>query len=711
MPFYYFLIGLLVAGCNLFADEEPGAVGARAPRCIQPQTRIMNPGFELGQAHWKVIAAEMIGAKVSSDSLSVYEGSRALKVDLEKAKRFSRSSFLLASPWVTLSDGGNFSFSLWIKSNRPGAKAALRIFNNISRDGMRSGRLQPKPLIKEFRCDQNWSQIIFTGALPAAEKNNYRFAVQLSDPAIYWLDQVEILQNDRLITLTPEIEAVLQPLPAATTFYPATGRAEALLWVVNHSTHARQLQWSARQRARLNAFEQPVTAQIDLAPRQIYLTRLQFEMPYADIYEVRWELRDQNSKLIQSDKMPLAAMNQQLPRADGGNPVWGLHLNAVNWEATLPILRNAGVRFLRNVALLHWDLVEPKPGAWQWPDSLVQFLRTQGFSILGKLCFTPKWAIDPAKLNDWLTQNKMPQSLEAYRNYIRSVVSHYRHDIDCWEIWNEPNLPRYFDGTPQDYATLLTAATEELKAVQPDAQVAGYSVTLIYKPETRNFVQAVINAQPNLRLDAFAFHPYSLASPEETGISEKIDDYRTLITEHQGSTPQLWSTEFGYPGKDTVNDAIAYNPPAPPRTIGELSQAAYLVRATGLLKMAGVKYFFAYALDSERIDRGPDVYGMLEENWIAAPKPALLAYLTLVALLGDAKFERRLDLGDPETFLLQFRRYDGKNIGMLWTTKREKNVNLPKALLRSERYDLFGNRINNNSATVTVTPIPGYFMF
>jgi hypothetical protein len=105
--------------------------------------------------------------------------------------------------------------------------------------------------------------------------------------------------------------------------------------------------------------------------------------------------------------------------------------------------------------------------------------------------------------------------------------------------------------------------------------------------------------------------------------------------------------------------------------------------------MAGVKYFFVYALDSERINRGPDIYGLLDESWVASPKPALLAYVTLATLLGDAKFEKRFDVGDPEIYLLQFQRHDGKSVDILWTTKGEKHVSLSKpSWPSSEKYDL-----------------------
>jgi hypothetical protein len=711
--FFWLFIGALANGCDIFAGGQKEAVGTPPPRYHRLQTLVKNSGFELGQAYWKDLASEIIGAKISADSSVACDGQRALKIDLQSAKRLSNDGdFMLASPWLTLQGGGYFSFSIYMKSNRHREKVSLRLFNSVSNEGLRSGKQLQQPMSKEFACSESWSRLTLEGQLPAAEKDNYRFVVQLAAPVVYWLDKVEILHNNRLLTFVPEIEAVLQPLSTSRKLCKTPGLTHALLRVVNHTNRQRRLRFVARQSATLNRFESSIDEQLVLEPKQSLLEQVKFDLPFADVYHIGWQVLDENSKPVQDGQLRLAAINSELPRAAGGEPVWGMHLNDNNLDASLPILRDSGIQLLRNLVNLHWDSLEPKPGQWQWPDSLLRYLQSQGFAVLGKLAYTPKWAIDPAKAKGWPLQNKMPVSMESYRQYVHSVVSRYAQQINHWEIWNEPNLARFFDGTPQDYASLLASAVAEIKSWQPQAHIAGYALAKCYDPATLDFIQTVINNQPALRLDAVSFHPYADMAPEEAGLPEKINQFRALFKKRQDDEPQFWITELGYQGKDTINTAIAYQPPLRRQPVNELTQAAYLARAAYLSKMAGVKYFFGYAMDSERVKRGPDIYGLLDEEWTASPKPALLAYLTVASLLGDAAFDRRVELSDPEVYLLQFRHSDGKNVSVLWATKEEKRVKLPTSLLHSVSYDIFGNRLNRPvDAMTTAGPLPIYFVY
>ncbi len=710
---FWLFIGTLTNGRDIFAGGQTKAVGAPPPRYKRLQTLVKNSGFELGQAYWKDIASEIIGAQISADSSVAFDGQSALKIDLQSAKRLSNNGvFMLASPWLTLQGGGSFSFSIYMKSNQQRAKVSLHLFNSVSNEGLRSGKQTQRPLFKEFTGSENWSRLGIEGQLPAAEKDNYRFVVQLTAPVVYWLDKVEIIHNGRLLTLSPEIEAVLQPISTSQKLNQSPGSTHALLRVVNHTNRQRRLLFVARQSTTLNLFASSIDKHLVLEPKQSLLERVKFDLPYAGVYHIDWQVLDENSKSVQDGQLRLAAINSELPRAADGEPVWGMHLNGNNLDASLPILRDTGIQLLRNLVNLHWDSLEPEPGRWQWPDTLLEYLQSQGFTVLGKLAYTPKWAIDPAKAKGWPIQNKMPASSEFYRKYVHSVVSHYAQQINHWEIWNEPNLTRYFDGTPQDYANLLAIAAAEIKSCQPQAHIAGYALAKCYHPSTLDFIQTVINNQPALRLDAVSFHPYADMAPEEAGLLEKVDQFRTLFKKRQVYEPQFWITELGYQGKDSINTAIAYQPPLRRQPVNELTQAAYLARAAYLSKMAGVKYFFGYAMDSERIKRGPDIYGLLDEEWTASPKPALLAYLTVASLLGDAVFDRRVELSDPEVYLLQFRHSDAKTVSVLWATKEEKRVKLPASLLHSASYDIFGNRLNRPVDSMTTAgPLPIYFVY
>ncbi|MGH7493265.1 MAG: hypothetical protein ACREOO_12860 [bacterium] len=682
------------------------------PRVRQPQIHVLNPGFELGSAYWKELSAGVVGASVSADAAAPQAGRYALEIDLQKQRRLEKDgAFYLITPWLTLQGGGEFSFSIYAKSVRPGVKMVLRVFNATSNEGMSSGRQNMAGANKEFTCTDTWTLYKLSGTLPPAEKDNYRFALKFPEAATYWIDSAEILHNQQPCTIMPDIEAALQP-GEELVVRADQGKAEATLLAANHSATARKLRLVVKQLARMHRQAPTLESKFEIAAQDVYSAPIQLELPHADVYDLMWELFDENGRALQSGQTRVAAASFDLPKAPQDTPVWGMHLNSRNLEQTLPVLRAAGIRHLRNLVNLHWDLVEPQPGQWQWPDSLLEYLQAQDFHVLGKLGFTPKWAVPPEKAKGWPIQNKMPASLEDYRRYVRTVITRYGQRVPGWEIWNEPNLPRYFDGTAAEYGTLMASAASEIRAVLPDAEIAGFAVAKFFSPDTPTFVSEALAGHPKIGLNAFSFHPYWNKTPEQAGLAQRGGEIRALFHQQGQPEPDLWITEYGCQNTEVINLAIDYHPPLRPLVADELTYAAYLLRTACLSRLAGVKYFFCYSMDSERFNRSSDLMGLLEEGWASRPKPALLAYLALAQLLGDAKFEARETTPDSLLYLLHFRRTDNRRTSVLWAAEREIAFALPEQLARAEAFDMLGNRkVFQSGARMAVNGQPLFFVY
>ncbi len=710
--FAFFLAMFLCVsqGSSCFPQEEDGQ--SKVPRVRKPPREVHNPGFELGLAHWKGVADAMLGARMSSDSTLAHEGQRSLKIALQNSTRLENdAAFFLLTPWLALEQGGAISFSVFARSDAPHAKMIMRVFNATSPEGLASGAQEQKALGREFILTHAWQRYRLEGQLPVAEKDNYRFALRFEAPAAYWIDEVEILRNGQPLTQRPAIAAALLPPSNSTSLFQPLGKVETLLRVVNHSQRERHLLFVAQMSARAHRYEPTQEKTLVLGAGQSYVERIPFELPFGDVYDVAWQIKDEAGKPIQKDKIRLAARSGDLPEAVQGRPVWGMHLNANNLEAVLPALHEAGVRHLRNVTSLHWEAVEPAPRKWQWPDAMMDHLQAQGFTVLGKLGFTPKWAVAPEKAQGWPIQNQMPASIAAFRAYIRETVAHYNDRISCWEIWNEPNLPRYFAGTPAQYGELLASALDEIKTAQPAAEVAGFSVAKFYKPETLDFFREVIDTQPDLRVAAVSFHPYANNTPEQAGLVNRLGQVNELFETQRGHNPNFWITEYGYQSTEAMNLTLAYQPALRPNLLDEMTYAGYLVRTACLAKLAGVKYFFCYALDSERINRSSDLFGLLEESWQGAPKPALLAYLTLAQLIGDASYEEREHVSRPEIYLLHFRRSDHRRVSVLWQAVGSSPFVLPASLRQAEAFEVLGNHLDlPRGGNVTLTGQPMFFL-
>jgi xylan 1,4-beta-xylosidase len=73
-----------------------------------------------------------------------------------------------------------------------------------------------------------------------------------------------------------------------------------------------------------------------------------------------------------------------------------------------------------------------------------------------------------------------PNDLEAWSALVRRLCSHClerygKSEVRGWyfEVWNEPNLPDFWDGTRSDYFTLYRDTARTIKELDPDLRVGG----------------------------------------------------------------------------------------------------------------------------------------------------------------------------------------------------------------------------------------------
>ncbi|MDZ7275636.1 MAG: hypothetical protein ONB51_11560 [candidate division KSB1 bacterium] len=691
----------------LFSCVRAPADSDDVVRYHRPQYTLDNAGFELGSVGWKPLAENLVGFTITSDSIEFTAGWRSLKIDLSRSRVFDGGSFRLVSPWLTLPGGGEFEFSAQVKAGGAGGKVALRVINGVAKQALRRGKQRRGGAADHEVISAAWTPVVLSGTLPVAEKDAYRLALEFEAPGVYWIDQIEFRHRGQSICAEAELTAGLQPVDRKTKLSAAPAQVPLQLWLANRTDRPRALKLQLHLAGRLHAGQDLPAQALTLAGQTSRRHVFTVPLAHADDYRLAWTLREAAGPLVAQGVLRLAAQNAQLPAATRGEAVWGMHLNAMNLEITLPLLRQAHVTYLRNVLQLYWSQVEPKPGKWQWPDELLAYLQEQGFEFLPILGFPPRWASVPARPGGSDLLNMMPRSLDEFRNYLREVTARYGSQITRWEIWNEPNLPRYFDGTPGDYGAVLAAAVSAFAQLQPQARLAGLSLAWS-DDNLAGFVQQALTPT-QARPQAISFHPYEKIAPEQA-LMEKIEQLRLQVRELCGYVPELWATETGYRGRDSINAAIPYYSPPRPTTVNEMTQAAYLVRHALLAKAAGVKYYFCYSMDSERSRSGPDVHGLLDYDPDASVKPALLAYLTLAQLCGDAVFERRQELDNPGQYLMHYRRADGRRFAALWQSEGTAVVTLPAALQGAEAWDFFGNRLTPASGKLQLDTRPVYFL-
>ncbi len=125
-------------------------------------------------------------------------------------------------------------------------------------------------------------------------------------------------------------------------------------------------------------------------------------------------------------------------------------------------MRAAGIRWARTD--FDWTTVQHQAGGpWDYTmfDETLRKAEAAGITILPILAYDVAWA-RPAY-----------QHLDLWREYVRNMVSRYKGRLTYWEVWNEPDLEQFWKEKPDpaNYTTLLKAAYEEIKAIDPEAKV------------------------------------------------------------------------------------------------------------------------------------------------------------------------------------------------------------------------------------------------
>ena len=111
---------------------------------------------------------------------------------------------------------------------------------------------------------------------------------------------------------------------------------------------------------------------------------------------------------------------------------------------------------------------------WDQLDTKVAAALAEGLQVLGILDYSPQWNAHPGCVIG-PRRECAPADPDAFANFAAAAATHFPQ-VTYWEIWNEPNLIRFWSPSPNstDYVIMLNAAYAAIKAVAPhDVVVAG----------------------------------------------------------------------------------------------------------------------------------------------------------------------------------------------------------------------------------------------
>lgn len=349
---------------------------------------------------------------------------------------------------------------------------------------------------------------------------------------------------------------------------------------------------------------------------------------------------------------PGAASAQDPP---DGDPRFGLVLVPPE-RPWLQRAIEAGAR--SNRYQLNWWDVQPTPGEFDWSqsDRAISAMRTAGLDVTLLLHAPPAWARAPG--STWVpahldTAWDDPQN--AWGAFVFETVNRYRGKVRYYEIFNEPDLEQYWDGTPEQYARTLAVAYRAARAADPDARIILAGMAHWSNPR---FAEEVLQALRNLPeaesynyfFDVAAWHWYSSSYQ----LYDRVMWARRLLNRYGMSGKPIWINETNLP---IWGDGAG--PQQPARGFGTPEeQAAFIAQAFTNAFAAGAKRVFIFRLDDGDME---ETFGLMHDD--GTPRPGYSAYRTTAELLGGSRFVTR-DVRD--TAILTVFRRAGERISVVW---------------------------------------------
>jgi GH35 family endo-1,4-beta-xylanase len=292
---------------------------------------------------------------------------------------------------------------------------------------------------------------------------------------------------------------------------------------------------------------------------------------------------------------------------DGAQMTW-LSADDVNRE--LDAVANTSATWFR--VLIPWTQIETAKGQYNWgqTDLVINAARARNLKVLGVIAYSPDWAKAPGT---YFTAP--PDNAADYADFAAAVVKRYGAGVSNWQLWNEPNLPLFFGGSPRNapkYTELVKAAYPAIKAAQPGGTVvlAGFS-RLPGEESPPAFLTQMYALGAKGTFDAAAAHPYvfptGLAANPENGWSD-VPALHDVMAANGDGGKKIWMTELGAP---TSEDADGVSQQEQAKQITDVLAAA---AATGYSGPAFI-YSIRDTDTANRGDREANCGALLTSDW------------------------------------------------------------------------------------------------
>jgi polysaccharide biosynthesis protein PslG len=228
-----------------------------------------------------------------------------------------------------------------------------------------------------------------------------------------------------------------------------------------------------------------------------------------------------------------------LPASAAASSPYGVNVHApqgATLAAQLDRVKAAGIGWVRIDFI--WAAVQPDRDTWDWSayDAIAAAARKRKIEVYATLAYTPGWATDGPEIIG------VPRDPADWAEFCSRAAKRYKSTIRTWGMWNEPNLPRFWAGSREEYVdAILKPGADAIHAAVPNARAAGPDLAHVTtgSADWYNWLRLTL-LEAGDRLDIITHHLYDTDGSRD--VTSKLEKSTTF-----GSRPSLW---------DAVNPSV-----------------------------------------------------------------------------------------------------------------------------------------------------------
>jgi hypothetical protein len=673
------------------ADETPSA---------SPVNLLPNGSFEVGSAGWMLVETQIAGTRWGVSEADAAHGRRALFIDQREAAGFARRS-RLQGPWFEHGETA-LLVSAMVRADEPCAIAIGLTHGEIT------GWDGPDPLSarETFDIGPEWRRVVLR--VPRSlnrpreqygERNPLARTVhtksmaylELNEPRTIWIDAVQANATDDQEAYPPPF-APAAPVELGWSvehggIFHDRPRFEAV--VANHGNTPWDGTLHIRIRDYADRMVQLGTEPVAVAPGDSVTVKISLQDDALGFFKAALSLVDARHREVATEHLTMVRTEE-----GPGSDCIALTANASFSDNRVNTIRSAerlGFTQVRTYHMCNWQQCVPREGAWVSPAPLFErYFGESGIRTMVNFQNPPEWVIGP----DGTTFFYPPQSLDAYRDYVRRAVSEIEPWVSSAAFVNEPNA--HYHGSDRTYLAYQDAMFKTVRETAPGVTLCGL------QPGTgahAAFVRKMLKLggrklAGDMDVLAVQTHPFAYMPIEKNGWDRLQADLREVAAEY--GIERIWTTEMGFetlaPEEDHMPIRTTRMTLLTDLVHTERTQADRLTRAALYGLASTFERFYAFHF-------GPcsPYNGILYQwsysrnNHLVTPRPALAALAVANRMIAGTDRRAVREWTTPGLWGATFTG-DGRRVDALWSVTGPQHVRLtaPEGV---RVHDIMGNRI------------------